>query len=341
MRSSWVGVLSIVRSTFSGAVSWGCAPALTTGAPCAFNSECPSDLACLGGRCRIECQTSRDCPDPLACVAVGDALSACRVEEDEDGCTEEICPAPLACRAGVCVDPCTDASECVPENVCNDAVCEAPPAVLIGACSPVGPMSGCPMGEACARVGTTYGCTAAATGPLGTRCTTESQCGAGTSCVSGRCVQLCIPGMTSCGPGSLCRPFLDLLGTPTGASIGPAPPEGLGYCSEVCDALAPLPTDGCPDGTACSFTVGGSGRNYYCRTLEEPALDDYAPCPTSDVDPDLCAAGTICDVGPPASDPDRQCRPFCDPSSPTPCPGGRRCEPISGLPGTAFGTCVL
>ena len=313
----------------------GCAPTLSVGAPCERNSQC-EPLACLAGRCRTECVTSRDCPYPLACVNVGNEITACRVTDEEGACRDGAsdCAPPLTCVAGSCVEPCADPNTCVIENACVDNICVTPPSITVGECSPVGP-SGCGDGDICSRTGDAFGCAPgpSAPTPVGTLCMRQDQCGAGASCVTGRCVRLCIPGSTSCGIGARCHLRDDVFGEITGADRGPLPPEGLGYCTEVCDPLDD--SRGCPAGTACSFGVPGSTPPYFfCRSLEIPALD--ADCGDS-IDPDTCVEGTICET---EDGTGRQCRPFCDLEDPNSCPDGRECQEIS-VPGSHFGVCAF
>lgn len=315
--------------------SLGCAPTLSLGAPCEINTECGA-LACLAGRCRTECVTSRDCPYPLACVNVGNEITACRVTE-EGTCREDAgdCAPPLTCVDGACVEPCDDPNTCVIENACIDHVCVVPPAMTVGECSPFG-SSGCTDAETCSRTGDSFGCAPppSVSTPIGMRCTTQAQCGTGASCVTGRCIRLCVPGVTSCGLGSKCHPGDDLFGEIPGATRGPSHPDGIGYCTEVCD---PLASTGCPEGTACSFGVPGVGEPpyFYCRSLETPALAADADC--LDVDPDLCVEGTVCET---EDGTGRQCRPFCDLDDSTSCPDGRACQEIA-VPGSHFGVCAF
>jgi hypothetical protein len=318
-----------------------CAPTISLGDVCTYDSECPVPLACLAGRCRAECLTSRDCPPSLECVNVGGEMAACRVPQDEGCSGDDDCTAPLRCVGGGCSEPCVDGNTCVAENRCDDGACRPVPPLMVGGCSPVGVTSGCDAGEACVRLGDTYDCATASATPLpaGARCTAQGQCGPGTSCVNGRCVRLCARDAPACGPGSRCTDDT-LFGLPSDAVRGPAPPDGLGYCTEVCDPLARSGADGCLPETACSLVVPGDGRvYYYCRAVLTPALEPYAPCDAASRDDDHCPVGTVCtDVGHAEG---RLCYSFCDVTSGAPCPAGRTCVQVTEASGPPFGLCRL
>lgn len=317
----------------------GCAPSLSLGSPCVLASDCPEPFACLGGRCREECATARDCY-PFACVEVEGGLGACRVIEDDacDGCT-----APLTCVAGACVDPCANADGCSPGSECVSGACVPPDEPPLGACSPLAAASGCGEAEVCTRSGETFACApapAAATA-LGGPCSSDVACGTGAGCVSGRCALLCVAGTTSCGPGSFCSTDATLFGPLTsGTAPGPRPPAGLGYCTEVCDLLAPFESDGCLDGNVCAFGVTGGGRHFtYCRDIVEPQLGVYGSCAPDEVmlGEVKCPAGTGCSIVPPGTA--RLCRPFCDPAAAAPCADGSACSPVL-IGNRRYGVCT-
>lgn len=315
-RGPWFALICLATS--------GCTPGLAVGAACVRDSDCPAPYACLAGRCREECVDSRDCY-PLACVEVQNDLGACRVVED-DGC--DGCAAPLTCVAGRCEDPCDDVAECVPGNECSAGRCIPSDAPPVGACSPVAARSGCAEGQSCSRDGDTFACrSASAALELGEACSGDAACGTGAGCVSGRCARLCVLGETSCGIASLCTADATLFGPTPGVSVGPSPPPGFGYCTEVCDPLAPPASDGCPDGLTCSNGQTTGGRQFsYCRDIVAPVNDVYGDCSGGGLAVVRCPAGTVCEVI--GGGTMRLCRPYCDPTAAMPCADDTACFPF-------------
>jgi hypothetical protein len=97
----------------------GCAPTLSPGAPCAFNSDCDAPLLCRNARCRIACVEARDCGPGLRCVQAAEGPS-CTIESEESCDAANPCPGALRCVFGQC------RSECITDGDCSrDGVCDA------------------------------------------------------------------------------------------------------------------------------------------------------------------------------------------------------------------------
>jgi hypothetical protein len=177
------------------------------------------------------------------------------------------------------------------------------------------------------------------TAELGATCSSDVVCGTGAGCISGRCALLCVPGSTSCGPGSLCATDPTLFG-PLRPSDPPGPraPPGFGYCTEVCDLVAPPENDGCLDGNVCAFSITGGGRFFtYCRDVVEPQLPVYGDCSGGGLQEVRCPAGTGCAITPPMGP--RLCRPLCDPEAAMPCADGTTCNAFT-IANRRYGTCA-
>lgn len=314
-----------------------CEARLSLGAACVLASDCPLPYSCLAGRCRTECRNFRDCTYPMECVALGGESFGCRVGEDATCRGAADCTPPLVCLDGSCEQPCGQVTECAPGLVCDPDHCAQPPTIrsMPGVCDPTSLESGCAAGLRCAFDGSSFGCVAdpATEDEVGELCTAQT-CGEGLVCAGGRCVAVCrdaTPGCTtaacegtSCGAHRYCGPTA--IGMPDGDSP-PTLPEGLAYCSELCDVYGDEATDGCPDGTACALDVPTGEFFYWCRPLRTTGLlAMYDDC---DADFGGCPFGTLCAVD--GAAPARTCRPFCHPGT-----GAAECD-IAGHTGH---TCV-
>lgn len=104
---------------------------------CHSNNDCPDDESCESGSCIKVCSRVR-CGTEAHCVARGHTAS-CECDNGARGnpwigcrraeCTvDEECPSWLACRSGICQNPCPGA--CAPEAQCSVVrhipVCECP-----------------------------------------------------------------------------------------------------------------------------------------------------------------------------------------------------------------------
>lgn len=328
-----------------GVALGACEARLALGAPCVLASDCPTPLSCLAGRCRSACRDFRDCAYPMECVALGAETFGCRVGEDATCRGAADCTPPLACIDGACQQPCSAATECAPGLVCDPDRCAQPPptTIVTGACDPTAAVSGCASGSRCALAGTEFACVAgaASVSDVGAPCTGQT-CAEGMVCVGGRCVLVCreaeVGCMDSACEGTSCGEYLycdhDAIGLADG-SLPPALPDGLGYCSELCDVYGSEATDGCPDGTACGINIPRFEHVYWCRPLS-PRLALYDDC---SMDFGGCPFGTACEVD--GGAPARTCRPFCHPGT-----GATECD-IAGhtghecvtLPELGIGVC--
>ena len=97
-----------------------CAPVIQPGDPCVRDTDCPSPLVCLYGRCRDECTTYLDCDDGEACLRDGSGAGACRTPVERTCDTSADC-GELACVERACVQPCVDTEDC------GGTVCTASP----------------------------------------------------------------------------------------------------------------------------------------------------------------------------------------------------------------------
>lgn len=292
-----------MRLTFSallGVVICGCAPALVRGAPCVRDSECPGELACLGGRCREECLQQGDCPQPARCVSIG-GLGRCLYDEENECVDSAGCgAAELVCQGGHCFNTCERCAEL--GAVCSDGVCvrtetvDASRAPRDGGGAPVfSPHIGCVdagdclEGEVCAGDdGARPVCRVPCVGPpdAGAAPATDD------ACASRSCVR-------------------------------PADDFSVAYCALTCDPFDP---GSCPAGEACDRvprlrpTTGEERLVWTCRVVQTPTSTIDGPCNT--MVPGRCPAGSRCFS--PSGAGDGLCLPFCNDTSSV-CLGDRTC----------------
>ncbi len=97
-------------------------PRFVVGEGCDLSSECDAPLACVLGRCRRQCERSRDCGAGLRClVPSGSTLGGgCQID-DERECTltSECGRADLVCVSGTCSTACREDRDCPPGASCT------------------------------------------------------------------------------------------------------------------------------------------------------------------------------------------------------------------------------
>jgi len=115
-----MGGRTIVRSCF---VALLCAPAalpvacesrVSLGSTCAVPGDCPGELSCLAGRCRVECATSRDCEEGRRCLRAASGVTACSTAPDDSCRSVEDCADPTfsLCVESRCQTACVEDAEC-------------------------------------------------------------------------------------------------------------------------------------------------------------------------------------------------------------------------------------
>jgi hypothetical protein len=145
----WFGWYRHARPAYAGlpllAASWlGCpAPDLPTGRfACEVDSDCPSSMRCVAGRCGGDAGAAEPSVDPVLAkvdAAAGDPPDAgSATDGDKPAPDAAVLPDPTADDGGIPVDasegptPCTAASDCFDfdsctDDICVDGVCTWPP----------------------------------------------------------------------------------------------------------------------------------------------------------------------------------------------------------------------
>lgn len=100
-----------------------CQSTAAPGTPCARGSDCAAPLVCAYGRCRSECDASRDCPAGSRCIASA-GLGICSLDV-ENHCDGQVCPSPLVCIADECRTACSRVSDCL-AGACEGSSCVEP-----------------------------------------------------------------------------------------------------------------------------------------------------------------------------------------------------------------------
>ena len=121
VRASTLGVVHARASLIALGLLVGataCEPGLVLGSSCVRTSQCNEPLACVVGRCRVECRTHRDCPLGSHCTLAGDAIGSCRTDDERDCAADAECPIGTGCeetcRARCAIDADCAGTVCVP-----------------------------------------------------------------------------------------------------------------------------------------------------------------------------------------------------------------------------------
>lgn len=117
----WLGLFS----------ACGVEPLSVIGEQCDRNSDCSEPLVCGLGRCRRECETTRDCALGLRCLKLPDGLGVCQLPEEKNCALNSDCDAPLICFADVgCDIACITDVDCAAGSRCEDGQCNEPEIAL-------------------------------------------------------------------------------------------------------------------------------------------------------------------------------------------------------------------
>lgn len=100
------------------------------GDQCTINSDCQNPLVCALGRCRVECDSSRDCALGLRCIKLPELVrGVCQLPEEANCSRDSECPEPLLCyMPGGCLQECNEDPDCALGETCNTDMsqCEEP-----------------------------------------------------------------------------------------------------------------------------------------------------------------------------------------------------------------------
>lgn len=321
----------------------GCEARVALGVLCESASDCPVDAVCIQERCRVGCTEARDCPFPLECIVEGiDNFGGCRVPEDGACRNDEECAGSLVCEMGVCVQPCTDHTDCAVAQVCNGRGCVRNEAV--GDCDVLSG-TGCADGERCGIQGMrtmdgdmrVVACVALIAGEVrdaeeNEACDANPEtelirpCRDGLTCVNGQCLRWCLFDEfasevgSNCGRGSRCVP------TYAGAF---APPT-CGFCSEGCNPGLQNCVDETRTCALARFEGATDADDFVFGACVPPAMVDCTADPMADGCIDRpcaatgCALGLECLVDPVAMT--NTCIERCDVGVVDGCSGGRTCD---------------
>jgi hypothetical protein len=155
-------------------VGTGCAavtPLSVIGDQCDKASDCEAPLICGLGRCRRECEATRDCALGLRCIKLPapSEIGVCQLPEEANCSSDADCPDGLTCFVGEggCLRPCSETDPCISGEMCSEASkCE--------------PLSGA------------------------TLCVYDSECDYPLICLNQTCSIECSRGLTDCRVGTFC-----------------------------------------------------------------------------------------------------------------------------------------
>lgn len=125
--------MRVVPSVAIAIAITACDPGIRIGEPCEFNSDCPRELVCGHGRCRIACRVSRDCGPGQRCVQSEAGSPVCTLEREGSCASGAECAGALVCRGGECRTSCE--LGCSAEGRCEDGTCLEPRAGEDPSCS--------------------------------------------------------------------------------------------------------------------------------------------------------------------------------------------------------------
>ena len=282
-----------------------------------YGNTCEADRAGVGIAHEGECETTA-CYLIYAPVCGNDGNTYGNDCEARRAGVEIISEGACSCPPVYCP---THVEVCEFGNATNAAGCETCECNPPPACLPVVCDLYCESGFAVDE----HGCETCSCNPTRTACNSDSECGAGDSCLLRDCLPVCDPSspegecLTVCGPG-VCTPSEE----PTCSSDADC---GEGAFCEIIGCLPVAPGEGGGDEPTCAG---------FCRPLPPlPALTCFSD--------DDCSTDSLCDLSTCGSLPGEGeigptvCVGICTPSTPPPsfcerdieCGEGARCEPIA------------
>ncbi len=283
---------------------------VATDCGCSEAGACDYDL---GKRCGYDwngaggvlytCTSSAQCQAGLVCVHnTGETLSYCR----------PLCASNADCSALKL--PCS-AVPCGGTSTTKINVCDEKP---VDALSADAQASSC-----CVSKKPTAVCRVVGTGPIGSPCATDEECGRGASCVNGTCAQKCGKATDCSGADTSeavwCAPVFS----------GGSPLPDLSVCLADCDPLHPTTTSkafqACSGARSCHLSTSNVGHS---SCYEAGSAAEGAAC----VDYTSCGAGLDCFGG--------KCVRYCDVGSA--CPANMPyCTGLVGIHGSKVGHCSV
>lgn len=162
---------SLSGSTDQVCVPAGLAPLCGNAGSCSSNANCNAGQECRAGRCHNTCNPASP-GSCTACYDLGGGAGVC-------ACGDELVQEGEACGLSSSLKACAGGLKCA-----------GSPSVCRKACT-LGDSTSCAVGEACQQVGGVAVCVSGGPGQVCGSCLTGNQCGAGLTCVGGRCYAPC------------------------------------------------------------------------------------------------------------------------------------------------------
>ncbi len=276
-------------------------------------TSCPADCSsavCGNGTCETG-ETATSCPADCSVASCGDGN--CDVGE-----TASNCPADCGtCGNGTC-DTNENSSNCPADCTgCQDTVCD------------LYPQCGCSTGTKCSLdTNNARTCVSAGTGSVGTHCTADTDCVAGSICLGrsdteGQCLSWCGSSSDCSGAGGYCSDLVDANSNPiTGAAV----------CTITCSPANP--SAACGAGFGCEIYQDSNTLELFtdCHGMVGTATEGGA---CDDSTETYCAAGLFCNSN--------TCYRWC--ASTSDCVGGGSCDtsafstPLT-IGTTTYGVCL-